>query len=155
MGEIHAYQEFKHSVHRVITPDHTIEPFFLVPEKLAWIIEPYARELYKKDGITYPHNAPFEQDPGKIYKFRLVYFICTDGAVIRSDVQMTNAYQRSKDAEPLIKHRTNHWIWEDKTKPLPRQTVEGFWLVPEKLWWILAPFAKEFLIKDRISPLKK
>ena len=148
-------QEAKNCLHRIKTTANTIEGFFLLPEKLSWIIEPYAKELYRKDRIKPPQNeAPSQQDLGKIYKFRLVYMICTDGAAIKPDVQMTNAYQQSEDAEPLIKNRTHHWLWEDKTKPVPQDKVEGFYLVPEKLWWILAPFAKQFLIKDRIIPLK-
>lgn len=144
---IHLYQEARNCVHRIKTSANTIQGFFLLPERLSWIIEPYTRALCKQDTIKPPDSG---QDIGKTYKFRLVYVICTDGAAIKPDVQMTTAYQDREQAEPLIKNRSTHWLWEDKTKPVPKREVQGFYLVPEKLWWILAPFAKQFLIKDRM-----
>jgi hypothetical protein len=89
------------------------------------------------------------------YIFRLMYFVCTDGKVISDDTQMTYAYQEKKHCEHRISNRTTRWLWEDKTKPVPQDKIEGFFLVPEKLWWILAPFAKQFLIKDKVSPPRK
>lgn len=148
---IHLYQEAKNCLHRIETSANTIEGFFLVPEQLSWIIEPHAKELYKKDNIKHSSNAePSKQGEGKIYKFRLVYITCRNGVAINPDVQMTNAYQQREEAERHIKNRVTHWLWEDKTKPVPQNKVESFYLVHEKLWWILAPFAKQFLIKDRV-----
>lgn len=102
-----------------------------------------------EDRVQMPGPASTPNNPAQKYQFRLLYFICKDGEIISANVQRTNAYQERKQCEPLIENRTIHKHSEDKTKPLPKESIEGFWLVPEKLWWILAPFAKEFLIKDR------
>lgn len=71
------------------------------------------------------------------HKFRKMYFICEDKKVIETDVHMTQAYQYKKHADQVCKERSQraeHYLWEDKTKPLPKHTVEGFYLVPEALY---------------------
>lgn len=77
----------------------------------------------------------------KNYRFRKMYFICTDNLVIKPDTRMTNAYQFREDAEALIENRITHFMWEDKTKPVPQRKVEAFYLVHESLFnEILASF---------------
>lgn len=70
----------------------------------------------------------------KKFKFRKMYFHCTDGKVIADNVQMTNAYRERKDAEATLVYKESHQMWDDKTKPVPKKTVEGFYLVHESLF---------------------
>jgi hypothetical protein len=57
---------------------------------------------------------------------------------------MTNAYQFREIAESTLENRKTHYIWDDKTKPVPVHKVEGFYLVHENLYdEILKPFARE------------
>ncbi len=75
--------------------------------------------------------------PVKKYKFRKMFFICKDRKVISSNVLSTTTYQHKDYADTILRERGqrfNHKMWEDKTKPLPVETVEGFYLVPEKLF---------------------
>lgn len=69
----------------------------------------------------------------KKFKFRKMYFHCRDGKVIEDNVQMTNAYRERKDAEATLGY-DDHKIWMDKTKPVPKRSVEGFYLVHESLF---------------------
>lgn len=72
-----------------------------------------------------------------------MFFQCTDKKVIEPNVSMTNAYQHKEAAESNLASRTSHWEWEDKTKPVPVNTVEGFYLVHESLYdEIIKPFDK-------------
>lgn len=66
---IYIYQEAKHCKYRIKTPANTIEGFFLVPEKLSWIIEPYVRQLHKKDIIKPADNVPAAQNPEKMFRY--------------------------------------------------------------------------------------
>ncbi|SDG68030.1 hypothetical protein SAMN05421827_109138 [Pedobacter terrae] len=68
------------------------------------------------------------------YKFRKMFFICRDKKVIAPNVGMTQAYQLRETAEQVCKDRTTHMIWEDQSKPIPKESVEGFYLVPEALY---------------------
>lgn len=63
-----------------------------------------------------------------------MYFHCLDGKVIDEDVQMTNAYRERKDAEATLGFDDTNKMWHDKTKPVPKKTVEGFYLVHESLF---------------------
>lgn len=64
-----------------------------------------------------------------------MFFICADSKVIRPDVLMTNAYQYRDQANGLIKNTDRaHFMWEDKTMPVPVRKVEGFYLVHESLY---------------------
>lgn len=81
------------------------------------------------------------------YSFRLMYFVCNNKQVIADDAKYTNAYQEKRHCEHLIPKQ------DKKVAPDQNPTVrsiEGFFLVHEKLWWILAPYAQFFLIKDRL-----
>ena len=71
------------------------------------------------------------------YKFRKMYFICQDKKVIDPNIEFTNAYQHREYADNVCSDankRKTHFLWEDKTKPIPVRSVEGFYLVPEKLY---------------------
>lgn len=72
----------------------------------------------------------------KKYRFRKMYFICTDKKVIEPNTHMTNAYQNIETAQRVCKERSGgtHKMWDDKTKPVPVNTVEGFYLVHESLF---------------------
>jgi len=70
----------------------------------------------------------------KKFKFRKMYFHCRDGKVIDEDVQMTNAYRERNVAESTLGYNDTHQMWEDKTKPAPKRTVEGFYLIHESLF---------------------
>lgn len=70
----------------------------------------------------------------KKHRFRKMYFVCTDNRVISDNVLMTNVYQRKNDTEKIAKQRDTHWMWEDETKPIAREHVEGFYLVHESLY---------------------
>jgi hypothetical protein len=86
-------------------------------------------------------------NPVKKYKFRKMFFICDDRKVIDSNVHSITIYQYKEYADTILKEkgqRENHKMWDDKTKPLPIKTVEGFYLVPEKLFdEILKDWVKE------------
>jgi len=72
----------------------------------------------------------------KRFKFRKMYVVCQDGKVIADNISMTNIYKKKQDAESVCKNRQNrtHQMWQDKTKPLPKFTVEAFYLVHESLF---------------------
>jgi len=63
-----------------------------------------------------------------------MYFHCTDGKVIEENVDMTWAYRKRESAESTINNSETHMIWENKTKPKPKRTVEGFYLIHESLF---------------------
>jgi len=68
-----------------------------------------------------------------------MYFVCQDKKVISPNVHMTQAYQNKKMAEDVcadrnLKQGENHKEWQDRTKPVPVHSVEGFYLVPEALY---------------------
>jgi len=73
------------------------------------------------------------------YNFRKMFFICENKRVIQPNVLMTNAYQLKKTADNVCETRNlqqggEHKLWQDKSKPVPVHTVEGFYLVPEALY---------------------
>ncbi|WP_207425703.1 hypothetical protein [Pedobacter sp. SYSU D00535] len=72
----------------------------------------------------------------KRYRFRMMFFVCTDKKVISPNVHMTNAYQFRETAESVCRTRqaSHHKMWEDKTKPVQQESVEAFYLVPEALY---------------------
>lgn len=73
-----------------------------------------------------------------------MFFRCIDNKVIPDNVAMVHIYKRKEDAETVVKQRNTHMIWEDKTKPVPVEKVEGFFLVHESLYdEILKKFDKE------------
>ena len=68
-----------------------------------------------------------------------MYFVCEDKKVISPNVHMTQAYQFKKTADQVCDDRNKaqgdvHKLWDDESKPLPKHTVEGFYLVPEALY---------------------
>ncbi|WP_244214370.1 hypothetical protein [Pedobacter jejuensis] len=63
-----------------------------------------------------------------------MFFQCTNKKVIEANVRMTNAYQHREDAEQNIFDRAIRKEWEPKDKPVPVETVEGFYLVHESLF---------------------
>jgi hypothetical protein len=137
--------------HAQPVPRRKLEGFFLIPERLSWILAPYARELYIKDRDRLPFQpgAPKHLHSNK-YCFRLLYFVCTDRKILDDQASGgTYVYPEKQYCQHLQENRHTHWLWEDKTKPVPTKTIEGFFLVPENLYWILVPFAKAFFIKDR------
>lgn len=67
-------------------------------------------------------------------RFRKLYFICTDNIVIGPQFEFTPAFPRKAYADNLCVQQENHFIWEDKSKPVPVKTVEGFYLVHESLY---------------------
>ncbi|RZJ83686.1 MAG: hypothetical protein EOO20_22340 [Chryseobacterium sp.] len=72
----------------------------------------------------------------KKFKFRKMYFVCKDGRVNEDNVAMTQAYNDKEVAESVCESRRqqNHKMWDDKTKPFPKHTVEGFYLLHESLF---------------------
>lgn len=76
-----------------------------------------------------------------------MYFVCNNNQVIDDDAKYTNAYQEKRHCEHLLSKQHNT---APASKATPVRSVEGFFLVHEKLWWILAPYAQFFLIKDRL-----
>lgn len=70
----------------------------------------------------------------KKYPFRKLYFKCEDNEILKPNVMMTNAYQRRSDAEATIIKRDTHYLWEDKTKPVPVTAVHGFYIVHDSLF---------------------
>jgi hypothetical protein len=70
------------------------------------------------------------------YRFRKMYFICDDKKIISPNVLMTHAYQFKKTADVVCqeRQRPTPMEWEDKGKPVPKVTVEGFYLVPEAVY---------------------
>jgi len=70
----------------------------------------------------------------KKFKFRKMYFHCTDGKVIEENVEMTWAYRKRETAQSTLKTSPTHMMWEDKKKPIPKKSVEGFYLVHESLF---------------------
>lgn len=78
------------------------------------------------------------------YRFRKMFIRCTDNKVISDNVAMVYIYRRREDAETVVKQRNAHMMWEDKTKPIPIEKVEGFYLVHESLFEeILKKFSKD------------
>ena len=79
----------------------------------------------------------------KKYTFRKMYFKVTDDRVIADNVWSIDAYQRRDDA---IRSWSDYgkltpYYWE-QGKPLPKRSVEGFYLVHESLFEeILAKYA--------------
>ena len=47
---------------------------------------------------------------------------------------MINAYRIKENARSVVSYRNTHMIWDDKTKPVPVEKVEGFYLVHESLF---------------------
>lgn len=132
-------------------PKRKLQPFYLVPKALWWILAPYTRALYINDSECPafqpgdPKNSHSNQ-----YQFRLFYLICTEKRLLSGGTSWGHAYLDKKDCQHLVDDkRTIHLQWEDKNRPIPRQTVEAFYFVPEQLYWILAPYAKAFNISDR------
>jgi hypothetical protein len=83
-------------------------------------------------------------ETGKKYRFRKVYFQCADKKVMEPHHQFTNAYQYKEHALKNFEARETHMLWEDKSKPLPKRSVEGFYLVHESLFdEILKKHSKE------------
>jgi len=147
-----AFQEKKHCSRNAQSPEQTSEGFFLLPESLQWIISPYAKLLYVKDRAI-PHDSLYNPKTGNQehkYSFRLLYFICTDKELIGHNTQSVASFQQRSEAEKMIKNRSYYYAYEDQNKPIPQRKAEGFFLVPEKLYWILAPYARLFYIKDRM-----
>lgn len=72
----------------------------------------------------------------KRFKFRKMYIVCQDGQVIGSNIAMTNIYKKKEDADNVRNNwqQHNHKMWDDPTKPLPKFTVEAFYLVHESLF---------------------
>lgn len=70
------------------------------------------------------------------YKFRKMYFVCKNKQVISANVQSTNAYQSKEHAEVIRQQwqPASRMEWMSKDEPLPKYTVEGFYLVPEALY---------------------
>ena len=94
----------------------------------------------------------------KSYRFRKMYFICTDKQVISPNTHMTNAYQFLETANKVCEQnqRHGHKMWEDKTKPAPVDTVEGFYLVPESLFEeMLEKYCKQKKPPIRVDEIKK
>jgi hypothetical protein len=77
-----------------------------------------------------------------------MYFVCQDRIVIQDKVLMTQAYRKKETADQVGDDRNrsceSHRLWDDKTKPLPVHSVEGFYLVPEALYEeVLKKFKEE------------
>ena len=72
----------------------------------------------------------------KRFKFRKMYFVCEDGKVIGDHTAMTNGYKDREVAQRVCNSRIqqNHKMWDDKTKPFPKHTVEAFYLLHESLF---------------------
>lgn len=70
----------------------------------------------------------------KRYRFRKMYFHCNDKKVISEEHQFTNAYRTEEYAKATLDTRDFRFIHEDQSKPMPVQTVEAFYLVPEALY---------------------
>ncbi|ADY51460.1 hypothetical protein Pedsa_0888 [Pseudopedobacter saltans DSM 12145] len=72
----------------------------------------------------------------KKYRFRKIYFQCEDNRVINPSYQFTTAFQHREYAEKNLKDstRSHLYIWEDQNKPIPKRSVEGFYLVHESLF---------------------
>lgn len=72
----------------------------------------------------------------KRFKFRKMYFVCENGKVIDDNILMTNAYKGREVAQGVCDSRAqqNHKMWDDKSKPFPKHTVEAFYLVHESLF---------------------
>jgi hypothetical protein len=86
-------------------------------------------------GGQWPRNR--QCGPVKKYRFRKMYFHCNDKRVIDPQFEFTTAFQHKEYADRILEqqgHRTTHYMYEDATKPLPVKSVEGFYLVPEKLF---------------------
>jgi len=80
----------------------------------------------------------------KKYRFRKMFFRCIDNKVIEDNITMTNAYRQREDAQSVVESRRTHKMWEDKTKPVPVEKVEGFYLVHESLFEeVLKKYSKE------------
>ena len=85
---------------------------------------------------------------GKKYRFRKMYFLCQNKKVISPNVSFTNAYQFKEYAEQILNEkvvRDYHYMFEDSSIPLPKETVEGFYLVPEALFELIL---KDWVEKD-------
>jgi hypothetical protein len=68
-----------------------------------------------------------------------MYFVCENKRVIEANIHMTQAYQFKKTADEVCRERnarqgSTHREWDDKTKPVPVHSVQGFYLVPEALY---------------------
>lgn len=65
-----------------------------------------------------------------------MFFVCEDKKVISPNVHMTQAYQFKTTADQVANERQRDRVklWENQSKPVPKQTVEGFYLVPEALY---------------------
>ncbi|WP_285055162.1 hypothetical protein [Pedobacter ginsengisoli] len=72
----------------------------------------------------------------KKYHFRKMHFICTDNRVIEPEHEFVPAFQYRKYAETIRVQQqpSGRYEWEDKNKPIPKKTVEGFYLVHESLY---------------------
>ncbi|MBW8683046.1 hypothetical protein [Chitinophaga rhizophila] len=84
------------------------------------------------------------EEENKRYRFRLMYFHCTNNQVISPNTHMTNAYQFKETAEKAINNRSFPYMWENREQRPPQSRIEGFYLVHESLYdLILKPFVKE------------
>jgi hypothetical protein len=63
-----------------------------------------------------------------------MYFICLDKKVIKPEHEMVPAFQHRTYADTLCIQQGGRYIWEDKNKPVPVKSVEGFYLVHESLY---------------------
>jgi hypothetical protein len=72
----------------------------------------------------------------KRFKFRKMYFVCENGKVIEDNIAMTNAYKDREVAQSVCNSRAqqNHKMWDDKTRPFPKHTVEAFYLLHESFF---------------------
>ena len=63
-----------------------------------------------------------------------MYFLCRDKKIIEPNIQFTNAYQYKEYADKILiqETRTYKYLWENE--PSAVKTIEGFYLVPERLF---------------------
>jgi len=72
----------------------------------------------------------------KKFKLRKMYFVCRNGKVIDENIAMTNAYRKKDDAQQVCDNRQqqDYKLWDDRSQPLPKYTVEAFFLAHESLF---------------------
>jgi hypothetical protein len=87
------------------------------------------RDIGQKKGVNLSMAS-------KKYKFRKLYFQCTNKRINIDEFEFTQAYKRREYAQSNLdsKKRDTRYEWEKDKSPLPAQTVEAFYLVPAALY---------------------
>jgi len=154
--ELQGYQEKSKCLHLVKAANQSIQGFFMLPAALSWIIAPYAKQLYIKDQPSPPRVPGDPKNPHcNTYIFQMVYAVCKGNRIVDRYVWSNMFYLEKMICEMHVDNsRKIPYYWEEK-EGVPIQKVQSFYMVPERFYWMLAPFVKHFYIADRLPMIAK